>query len=130
MILFGHRFIPSESFYHVANILTIEKTPPSSTIYFAFSEENLDIINYANENFVPIALGVEDITQAIYASALGAKYILVNKELAKSVQDLATAYLFDAKILVHIDGEDEIEDLAVLGVDGVIFKEAIIKVTH
>lgn len=127
MYIFGHRFIESASFYHIQSIDAIENTPPSSILYVEFSEENLDIIKYMQANQTPFAIGVEDITQIIYASSLGASYILVKRLLAKNAQNLANNYLFDAKILVHIEEEDEIEDLALLGVDGVIFSNAIIK---
>ena len=79
---------------------------------------------------MPIAISVENITEILYASALGASYIVVEKELAKTAQNLADNYLFDAKILVMIESEDEIEELALLGADGVIFADAIVKVNN
>jgi hypothetical protein len=48
--------------------------------------------------------------------------------LAKTAQNVAENYLFDAKILVLIEKEDEIEELALLGVDGVVFSNTIIKI--
>lgn len=127
MYIFGHRFIQSDTLYHIPSIDAIENTPPSSILYLEFSEKNLDIIEHLNKNSMTFALGVENITEIIYASSLNASYILVPRSLAKSAQNIANNYLFDAKILVHIDDEDEIEELAVLGVDGVIFSNAIIK---
>ena len=128
MFIFGHKFIPSNSFYHIPDIATIEKTPPSSTIFILFVEDNLDIVNHARQNSVPFALSVKNITQIVYASSLGASFILVPKELAKTAQNIANEYLFDAKILVTIEDEEEIEELVLLGVDGVIFSNAIIKI--
>lgn len=128
MQIFGHRFIKNEYFYHISNIEAIQNTPPTSTIYMPYSEDILDIINHANENEVAFALSVEDVTQLIYASSLNASYIIVSKELSKIAQDIANNYLFDAKILVSIDKESEIEELAVSGVDGVIFSNAIVKI--
>jgi len=128
MLFFGHRFIESEKFYHVFDIDTIIQTPPSSTIYVEFDEENLDIINYLKENKINFALKVKNITELMYASALGASYIHVEQELAKTAQKIAENYLFDAKILVHLEDEDKIEEMALLGVDGVIFTEAIVKI--
>lgn len=129
MLFFGHRFISNEVFYHISSIDDITHTPPSSTLYLAFSEKNLDIISHATLNNVKIALLVEDITQLMYASSLGASYIIVDKTLAKTAQNIAQEYLFDAKILVHISHDEEIEELALLGVDGVIYANAIIKIT-
>jgi hypothetical protein len=133
MIIIGHRFIPSYlvghgSFYHVANIDAINNTPPNSSVLLDFSEENLESIIFAKENGVNFCLKVQNITEIIYASNLGASFILVDKELAKTAQDLANDYLFDAKILVMIEDDEEIEDLALLGVDGAIYSDAIIKI--
>jgi len=128
MLLFGHRFIKSEKFYHIIDIDAIEKTPPSSTLYIQFSEENLDIIEYAYSNSITFALSVADVTELIYASALGARYIIVSNELAKTAQEIAENYLFDAKILTKITEEDAIQEMAELGIDGVLFSNAIIKI--
>ena len=129
MLFFGHKFLESEKFYHVFDIDTIIQTPPSSIMYLEFSEKNLDIISYMNKNKIEFALKVENITALVYASALGASYIVLNQELAKTAQKIAENYLFDAKILVHIESEKDIEEIALLGIDGVIFTEAIIKIT-
>ncbi len=128
MLIFGHRFISSDNFYHVPNIDAIQNTPPNSTIYLDFNEDSLEIINHITSNDITLALGVVSVTEIIYASSLGAFFILVPKELAKSAQDIANDYLFDAKILVQISEESEIEELAIMGVDGVIFSNAIIKI--
>ncbi|MGE4420006.1 MAG: hypothetical protein AB7D38_09250 [Sulfurimonas sp.] len=128
MIFFGHRFLKNENFYHIFDIDSILHTPPSSTIYMEFEEKNLDIINHAALNSVKTALHVKNITEILYASSLGASYIIIEKELAKTAQNIAENYLFDAKILALIEDEDEIEELALLGVDGVIFSNAIIKI--
>lgn len=127
MLIFGHRFIDSPNFYHTQNIDAIENTPSNSTIYLDFNEDNLETIKYCKTNKISLAMGVENITELIYASSLGASFILVQKELASTAQSLANNYLLDAKIIVHIDDEDEIEELAILGADGVIFSTAIIK---
>ena len=129
MIIIGHRFIPSENFFHVINIDAIKKTPPSSCIYLEFQEENLETINHASKNNISLALSVKNITELIYASSLGASYIIVEKVLAHSAQNIANEYLFDAKILVKIEDEDEIEEFALSSVDGVIFSNAIIKIS-
>jgi len=127
MLLFGHRFIPSESFYHITTIDAISKTPPSSKVFLEFSEDNLDIIQHLTKNSVKFVLSVENIRELIYASSLEASYILVQKEIAKSAQNIAESYLFDAKILVSLEDEDQIEEMAMLNLDGVLFPSAIIR---
>ncbi len=128
MIILGHRFIPSFKFFHVPNIDAINNTPPNSTIYLEFDEDNLETIKHLQKNQLCFCLSVKDLTQIIFASALGASYIMVQKELAKTAQDIANNYLFDAKILVTIENEEDIEELALISVDGVVFPNAIIKV--
>ncbi len=128
MLLFGHRFIQNEEFYHVLDKESVQNTPPSSTIYLEFSEENLDIISHLQTNQIRFVLYAANIEQLIYASALGASFIVVSPDLAKSAQGIAETYLFDAKILVKITDEEEIEEFALLGIDGVIFSNAIIKI--
>ena len=128
MMIFGHRFIPNNSFYHVINIEGISNTPPSSTIYLTFNEQNLDIINHAKLNDIQFALEIENLRELIYASALGASYIITTKQNAKIFQEIAENYLFDAKILVHIEKDEEIEIFAKEGIDGVIYSNAIIKI--
>jgi hypothetical protein len=129
MLIFGHRFIPSDSFYHISNIEDINHTPPSSTLYLAFDESNLDIITHANENGVAMALSIKNIEQLIYASSLKARYIIVQKEMAKTAQNIAETYLFDAKIVVKIEDEEEIEEIAILGIDGVLLSNAVVKIS-
>jgi hypothetical protein len=127
MLIFGHRFIESKKFYYINSINSIKNTPPSSNILVEFNENNLDIINHLQINSINFALEVKNITEIMYASALGSSYILVKKSLAMVAQNLAQNYLFDSKILVHINNEDEIEEFALMGVDGIIFSSAIVK---
>ena len=128
MLLFGHRLVEGENFYHISDIDAVLKTPPSSIIYLAFDEENLDIIGYLKENSIRFALEVKDLKEAILAYNLSASYIVVEEEIAKDVQEIAETYLFDAKVIVHIDNEAKIEKYARLGIDGVVFPSAVVKV--
>ena len=129
MIFFGHRFLKSEHFYHIETIYSIAKTPSNSTVFLSFDDKNLDIIHHLSTNEIKFALHVKSLKELVYAHELGALYVTVEKQLAKNAQKIANDYLFDAKILVHIEDEDEIEDLALLGIDGVIFAKAIIKIS-
>lgn len=129
MLIFGHRFLESEKFYHITNIDAITHTPPSSIIFLEFSEDNLDIIKHLNSNCVKFALYVNNISEIIYASSLNAKYIITNIDLAKTAQNLAETYMFDSKILVKIEKEEDIEEIAILGIDGVVFSNAIVKIS-
>ena len=128
MLIFGHSRLKSELFYHIHDTNSISKTPPSSILFIDFSEKNFDIIEYMKLNDLDFALEVNSLKDAIFSEQLGAKYIITDTKLAKTIQDRAEYYLFDAKILCRIEDESEIEALAKEGIDGVIFAEAIIKI--
>ena len=129
MLIFGHRFIPSCRFYHVEDIDAITHTPSNSIIYLLFDEKNLDIIRHLKENNIGFALAVNTIRDLIYAENLGASFIVTENTLAVNAQKIAETYLFDAKILCHIQEESRIEAMAFEGIDGVVFPDAIIKIT-
>jgi len=126
MLIIGHKIIPFEPFYHVANIEAILDTPPSSKIVVDFDEKNLEIIKHSKENGVVLAVYTRDIKEILFCAALEVEFVIVEKRLAKIAQQLANEYLFDTKVLVFIDDEDEMEEMAFLGVDGVVFDDAIV----
>ncbi len=129
MLLFGHPHVPSEKLYHIASIEAIEHTPAHSILLFSCDEEVFELIEFAKTNDLIFALDITSLTQAIICENLDAHYLLVNKTLCKSVQNAADTYLFDAKVLVHINNEQGIEEAASLGIDGAILPEAIIKIS-
>ena len=128
MLIFGHKFLHSERFYHISSIESIEHTLPNSLLFLEFDEKNLDIISYMRENDLNFALEVNTLKEALFSEHLGAKYIICKNDIAKSIQERAEHYLFDAKILCRIEEDSQIEVLATEGIDGVIYGEAIIKV--
>ena len=129
MLLFGHPFVKSEIFYHIFDSEAVVSTPPNSTMYLEFSKKNLDIVEFLRINEIPFALEVSTIHDLVVAENLGAKYICVERSFAKTAQDIAENYLFDAKILAHIGEEEDLEGLALLGIDGVVYPSAVVKIS-
>jgi len=129
MLIFGHPRIEHEKLYHIASIEAIEHTPSNSVLLFDFNDEVFELIEHATTNALSFAVNISSLKDAILAENLDAKYILINEDIAASVQRAADTYLFDAKILAHAQDESVIEDLASKGIDGLIFAEAIIKVS-
>lgn len=129
MLIFGHPMLPSPSLYHIDSIEAIASTPPNSTLVFVYSERNRDIILHCRDNNLSFALFVASVSEALFAENFGALFLVTDGALARSVQKVAETYLFDAKILAQISDEVQIEALAFEGIDGVIFAEAIVKVT-
>jgi hypothetical protein len=128
MLIFGHEYLKSERFYHISSTESIEHTPPNSLLFLEFDKRNLDIINHMQDNDLNFALEVSTLKEALFSEHLGSKYIICKNDIAKSIQDRAEHYLFDAKILCRIEDDSQIEVLAVEGIDGVIYGDAIIKV--
>lgn len=119
MILIGDKLVPYEEFYPVTSIEEIQKTKANSTISFRFNEE---LLRYSYENNLNFAVIVDSIKDSIYANALNSKYIISNKNLAKSIQKIAENYMFDSKILAIIDSNNELEEIASYEIDGIIYK--------
>lgn len=130
MLLFGHPYIDFEPFYHIDEIDEIEHTPANSTLFIHFRESNLDIILHMRQNNLTFALEAADLSEVVYAHNLGAKYIIVKESLAKSAQNVAENYLFDAKILCRMATGDTLDEKIIEGIDGVIYPQAIIKISN
>jgi len=122
MILIGDENIPYENIGRIDSIKDISSTKPNATILFDF---DIEILKYTQLNDINSAVVVNSIQEVIYASSLNARYIIVKKELSKAVQKIADNYMFDSKILVVIQSEDEIEKNAIDEIDGVIYLNRI-----
>ncbi|OHD85241.1 hypothetical protein [Sulfuricurvum sp. RIFCSPLOWO2_12_FULL_43_24] len=129
MLLFGHPYIPSKSFYHIDAIEAIRHTPPNSILSLFFTPENLDIIEHLHQNNIRFALHIETTTDAVIAENLGASYLIVLPRHAEAIQKVAEHYLFDAKILGYLEETKELEDLIDMRLDGAIFSDNLIKIT-
>jgi len=129
MLLFGHPYINFKPLYHIAEIGDIEHTPPNSTLFLRFEEQNLDLVRHLQHNGLPFALEVESIEELVFAHNFGAKYIVVSAVFAKEAQEVAENYLFDAKILSRLQNEGDLAEKIREGIDGVIYPQAIIKIS-
>lgn len=129
MLIFGHPHIPFSKFYHVSSIEAINHTPSNAMLLFSYDKEVFELITHAQENSLDFAMQVHSLKEAVICERLNTNYLLVEHEIAKSVQKAADHYLFDAKVLVHIEDEEKIETIANEGIDGVIFSQAIVKVS-
>jgi len=122
MQIFGHKWIHSSTFYNIENIEDISNTPSNSIVSLKPLSDSIDMARYCQKNSIPFTIEVNSIKDAIFANLLGAKYIISSKEFAKKIMPIAQNYLFDTQILAQISKEDEIEEMAKAGVDGVIIE--------
>jgi hypothetical protein len=129
MILFGHEYFQKPPFYDVKSIEAILNTPPNSTLYIEFKPALLDVIEHCQLNKLTFALRVDNLKEAVFAHNFDASYLITTRIMAPTIQKAADTYLFDAKVLALITNEDEIQEIAVQGIDGAIFSNGIVKTT-
>jgi hypothetical protein len=126
MIIIGHPDIPFDPLYYVENVEEIAETPPNSTLWLGSFQEAKAVAKHCHENRIAYAVMAESVNDALLANALHARYILADDVLAPKLQKIAETYLFDAKIMVPVSDENEMERVAETGIDGVVFQTAII----
>ena len=122
MILIGDKNIPYEDITKISSIENISSTKPHSTVIFDF---NIELLKYTQYNDIKSAVVVNSIKEIVYANSLDARYIIIKKEISKIAQRIADNYMFDSKILVIIKNENEIEQIAMDEIDGVIYLDRI-----
>lgn len=125
MKIIGHPWIESEHFVAACSIDEIKKSQAASVLLFPDIEKSIDLLHYCRREGLPFAVETGDLRNALFAHALGARYILTEVKAAKEFQAVAQHYLFDTEILVLIRDDSEIEYYAKLGIDGVIFASSI-----
>lgn len=129
MLLFGHPYLPSETFYHIESLEAIRRTPPNSVLTLFFSPENLDLIEHLRQHGIRFALHVDSVADAVIGENLRASYLIINPKHGNEIQKVADHYLFDAKILGYVKDMEHLEPLIDMRLDGAIFANAIIKIT-
>jgi hypothetical protein len=129
MLLFGHPYVPSETFYHIESLEAIRRTPPNSVVALFFTPDNLDLIDHLRTHDIRFALHIDSITDAVIAENLRATYLIVSPKNGTEIQRVAEHYLFDAKVLGYAEDMSHLEKLIELRLDGAIFADAIIKIT-
>jgi hypothetical protein len=122
MIIIGDQFVPFEQIENIDSIEDIKDTASNSTVCFEYDKPAM---LYCFDNQVAYCVKITSIKEAVYANALGAKYILPARNILEQVQKTAENYLFDSKVLAVIEDESSIEELALKSIDGVIFQKLI-----
>ena len=117
MILLGDKDIPYENIIRINNIDDIKNTQSNSTVLFDF---DIDILKYTQANDIKTAVVVNNIKEVIYASTLEAFYIIPINNILVQTQKIADNYMFDSKILAIIGNDEELEQMAIEGIDGII----------
>jgi hypothetical protein len=119
MKIFGHEWIEGEAFFVVKNEKDISCTSTNALLQLEPLSCSLPLAKYCQRNGLRYALETKSIEEALLGNLLQATYLICNKTLAVALMPIAQYYLFDTQILVLIK-KDEIEEMAKVGVDGVI----------
>jgi len=121
MKIFGHPWIESESFYPINSIGDIKKTPANSILELENLSSSLSLAQYCRNNKLSYILKINSIEEAIFANLLDASYVLTTPSMAQEIMPIAQHYLFDTQVIAKIEDSSEIETMAKLGVDAVLF---------
>jgi len=125
MIIIGHPWIKSNRFFKVFSIEGIKKSEANDIVLLEPLADSHTYAQHCQANAIAFAVVVNTLDDALFANALGAKYIICEEDDALMIQPIAQEYLFDTRILVLIHSEKEISKIARGSVDGVIFADAI-----
>jgi len=121
VIVIGHKLIDYPNFFRIEKVEAVHNSSPKDVLFVEVPSD-YEAWSYLSKHKLAFASVAKSIKEAIFLNALDATYIIVSKNDASRFQKIANEYLFDSKILAIIESEDEIEDVAEFGVDGVIFK--------
>ena len=125
MIIIGHSWIESPKFCKVFSVEDIKQSKTEDIVLLEPLTDSHALAKYCKSNEIPFAVTVNTLQEAIFANALDASYIVCEEDDALIIQPVAQEYLFDTRVLALIHEEKEITKIARLGIDGVIFPEAI-----
>ena len=125
MIIIGHPWVESSKFCKVFTQADIKKSSANDIVLLEPLVESKTLATYCHDNDIAYAVTVNSLNEAIFANALGAKYMVCEEDDALIIYPIAQEYLFDTRVLVLVYDEKEIAKIARSGIDGVIFPEAI-----
>lgn len=125
MKIFGLPPIPSPAFAKIYSIEEIANISANTIPYFKDTRDcDLSIGGFAFDNQVEYAFMPSCIKSFLLYANLGAKYALIQDD-PLPYQTLAKEYLLDTQILKIIQHQNEIEQYALLGIDGVVFQSIL-----
>lgn len=120
MQIIGHELIKFKPFYMIKNLENLSQK--KENIIFDFDKEFIKKSQNLNLEFSIICKNEVEI---LLSNSCKAKFIIVKKEFSKKAMKLANSYLFDSKIAIIIENENEILQASEDEIDCVIFNTAI-----
>lgn len=132
MIVIGHSAIAHSAFIKIESIQDIKHSSAKDVLWFDTnalkSAVAFDIATHCKSNELSYAIKVHNIEQLVLFSNLAPTFIIAEIKYAKAFQHIIEHYLLDCKLLCIIESSKAIEKMALLGVDGVIFRQVLEKI--
>lgn len=127
MIVIGHSAIEFDKFTKIESINDISNTKANEVVWFNSNIDNAyHIAKHCAKNDISYAILAHSLNDVVIFANLDVKFIIIReKNLVENAQKVANEYFFDSKILYIINDESSIENLALLGIDGVIFNDIL-----
>lgn len=123
MIIIGHSEIDYPPFRLIDDKNGIKQSKANEIVYF---RHNFALARHCKDNEIKFGVVISQILELMIYEKLGAKYIITkHKKFAQKCQKIANEYFFDSKILLVIKNDKDIEKVANLGIDGVIFENIL-----
>ncbi len=124
MIIIGYDAIAAEKFSKITSLEEIDAT--QGLVWFEASKDAEHILAlHCLQNSLAYAVRITSIKELLIYANLGAKYVILQRS-PEQYQKIAETYLLDTKILYVIKSIEEIEELARMGIDGVIFEKVFL----
>ena len=125
MIVIGHRALKYKRFMKVDSFEDIKNSSSDCMVWFDKSgDKSYMLSHHCSENAIEYAVSIQNITDFVLYSNLYPKYIIIEKA-PEIYQKIAEDYMLDCKILYIINKEEEIGEIAKIGIDGVIFRDVL-----
>ncbi|PAF41350.1 hypothetical protein [Helicobacter sp. 11S03491-1] len=125
MIIIGHHGINYPKFRKITSLDEINSVENTLIIWFESADDKGYMLSHhCIENDVRYAVWIDNIKDFVIYAALKPVYLILEKS-PEIYQKIAETYLYDTKILYVIEDEEEIEELAKLGIDGAIFRQVL-----
>lgn len=128
MKVIGHPLISSPNFSHISNQEQIDHTLANCVVWWKCDQDlDLSLAHFCQMHQITYAVHIHSIKDLIFYANLGATYLIATQEHIQTFQSIVKEYLFDCILLCIIQHEEEIEELATIGIDGIIFDSHLLK---
>lgn len=126
MKIFGYPNLPSPNFKQITAIQDIDSVLPNFIIWWKSEQDkNLELANFCHKHQINYAVYINEIIELLVYANLGVKYLITSRDQAPEFQQVLKEYLLDPILLSVIKTSQEIHQLALQGIDGVIFENKL-----